>query len=666
MRRSRRRPVAAAMGHATSSSRRRFSRSPTPGAQAASEAGVRIGTLPGVTEEMLARVMSADMEGLRLKGRALADILTNGTEAHITCPQGSDLRLGLEGRKGISDAGELTEPGAFGNLPCGEAFIAPLRHRRGRRSSSPARSPVSARFHPVTWRSPAATSSTPPGRRGRSYRAADRAAGRHQRRRARDRHQREGDAHRRDPRGREDPRHGPRRVRRLGAGSAERSRSRSISTVVVLDPMCDRRRAVVAAGCSWPELRCSPFPTSPRAGTPIDAAPRGRLRLAAPQLLDRHSDPDHNRTVFTPGRRPGPLRDALVSGAAAALERIDMSRHQGLHPGVGALDVCPVVWLDRGGSRCGARRGRWRSPRRSASLGVPVFFYGALASAPERARARLFPPRRAGRAAGSGWSAVSWRPTAARICRTRRAGATLVTARPPLAAFNVELDTGDVDIARSVAAGLRESGGGLPGVRAIGLVASRRAAQVSTNIHDPLAVPLGAGGGARRGSWPRRSARGRLRPSWSGLCPRVGDPRPIPRDVPMRGFDPRPPCDRAAARRRPERLGPLDSRAMAQTKKRRRRKHRGTQGGRVDPQPPAGPPTHPRGGPGAGAREAANRPGLDSAADLAQRDDPRRDRGGVFVVCSLSDLQATRSGGASASAPSCSSSTSRRATTSIR
>ena len=76
--------------------------------------------------------------------------------------------------------------------------------------------------------------------------------------------------------------------------------------------------------------------------------------------------------------------------------------------------------------------------------------------------------------------------------RTRSAGATLVTARPPLAAFNVELDSGDVEVARAVAAGLRESGGGLPGVRAIGLPSSSGRGQVSTNVHDPAATPLGA------------------------------------------------------------------------------------------------------------------------------------------------------------------------------
>jgi leucyl aminopeptidase (aminopeptidase T) len=92
----------------------------------ASEAGARCATLPGVTEEMLARVMSADMEGLRRKGHAIAEALDAAAEAHVTSANGSDLRLDLSGRQAIPDAGELTETGAFGNLPCGEGFIAPL------------------------------------------------------------------------------------------------------------------------------------------------------------------------------------------------------------------------------------------------------------------------------------------------------------------------------------------------------------------------------------------------------------------------------------------------------------------------------------------------------------------------------------------------------------
>ncbi len=91
----------------------------------ASEAGARCATLPGVTEEMLARVMSADMEGLRRKGQAIAEALDAASEAHVTAANGTDLRLDLSGREAIPDAGELAGEGAFGNLPCGEGFIAP-------------------------------------------------------------------------------------------------------------------------------------------------------------------------------------------------------------------------------------------------------------------------------------------------------------------------------------------------------------------------------------------------------------------------------------------------------------------------------------------------------------------------------------------------------------
>jgi leucyl aminopeptidase (aminopeptidase T) len=93
---------------------------------AATDAGVRVATLPGATEEMLARVMSADIDGLRRKGKAVADRLTAGSEALITCPNGSELRLGLGDREGIPDTGDLTAPGAFGNLPPGEGFVAPI------------------------------------------------------------------------------------------------------------------------------------------------------------------------------------------------------------------------------------------------------------------------------------------------------------------------------------------------------------------------------------------------------------------------------------------------------------------------------------------------------------------------------------------------------------
>jgi leucyl aminopeptidase (aminopeptidase T) len=96
----------------------------------ACEAGARIGTLPHVTEDILGRVMLADMAELKRRGQAVAKVLTEADEVRITCPNGSDLRLSLAGRTAISDDGDLAAPGAFGNLPCGEGFISP-RHDAG-------------------------------------------------------------------------------------------------------------------------------------------------------------------------------------------------------------------------------------------------------------------------------------------------------------------------------------------------------------------------------------------------------------------------------------------------------------------------------------------------------------------------------------------------------
>jgi leucyl aminopeptidase (aminopeptidase T) len=91
----------------------------------ASEAGARGATMPHVTEDMLARLMAIDFDTLGARSRAVAELLDAGAEAHVTCPRGTDLRLDLTGRRAIADDGDLTAPGAFGNLPCGEGFIAP-------------------------------------------------------------------------------------------------------------------------------------------------------------------------------------------------------------------------------------------------------------------------------------------------------------------------------------------------------------------------------------------------------------------------------------------------------------------------------------------------------------------------------------------------------------
>lgn len=250
-------------------------------------------------------------------------------------------------------------------------------------------------------------------------------------------------------------------------------------------------------------------------------------------LLDRHSDADHDRTVFTLAGSPGPLVEALVAGAEEALETIDMSSYRGAHPAIGALDVCPLVWLEQG-DREAARAEAVAAATQIGGLGVPVFLYGELARDPGRAERAYF--RNGG--LSELWlrmEAGELRPDFGPDLPHRRGGATLVTARPPLAAFNVELDSGEVEVARAVAAGLRESGGGLPGVRAIGLVLSSGRGQVSTNVHDPLAVPLGAVVERIRELAAPLGARP-LEAELVGLVP-AGALVDYPADVPLRGFD---------------------------------------------------------------------------------------------------------------------------------
>jgi glutamate formiminotransferase len=269
---------------------------------------------------------------------------------------------------------------------------------------------------------------------------------------------------------------------------------------------------------------------------------RDAARIAALQsafsrgvsLLDRHADVDHDRSVFTLAAAGGPLREALLSGAEQAIESVDMSTYAGLHPAVGALDVCPLVWLDPA-DRAAARIEAVEVAEQIGGLGVPVFLYGELASRPEHVERAYF--RNGGlvelwlRMEGGGL-----RPNYGPATPHRTAGATLVTARPPLAAFNVELDSADLELARAVAAGLRESGGGLPGVRAIGLALAGGRTQVSTNVHDPFATPL-VEVVERVGALAAPLGARPLEAEIVGLVP-AASLEDYPADVPIRDFDP--------------------------------------------------------------------------------------------------------------------------------
>ena len=237
------------------------------------------------------------------------------------------------------------------------------------------------------------------------------------------------------------------------------------------------------------------------------------------RVLNRHFDVEHNRCVFTIAGEPTRLVDALVAGAREALNVIDLRSHQGLHPHVGALDVCPVVWQDEDRHEDAIKAAR-EAAEGIAGLGIPVFFYGELATSPERTERAYFrkggPPELA-RRMKSGELEADLGPSEPHPT----AGATLVTAREPLVAFNVELDTPDPDVARAVAAGLREAGGGLAGVRALGL--PREVGAVPGLPQRPRPDRRTSGQSDRRDQAARRRAR---RAAGRGRARRAGARRP--------------------------------------------------------------------------------------------------------------------------------------------
>ncbi|CAN5788696.1 glutamate formimidoyltransferase [soil metagenome] len=253
--------------------------------------------------------------------------------------------------------------------------------------------------------------------------------------------------------------------------------------------------------------------------------------FAPARLLDLHSDADHGRSVYTLAARQGELAEGLVAGAAAARAAIDLAAHEGLHPFVGALDVLPVVY------RAEAERGPacaevlTAAGRIGAELGLPVLLYGELATRPEhveRADLRRGGWRELARRLGAGELVPDFGPAWA----DPRAGVVLATARAPLIAFNVDLASDDLELARRIAAEIRESGGGLAGVRAIGLaLAARGRVQVSTNVHDHRATPLAEIVAAVRARAAVAEA------ELVGLAPEAAL-EGFPSDVALRGFSP--------------------------------------------------------------------------------------------------------------------------------
>jgi glutamate formiminotransferase/glutamate formiminotransferase/formiminotetrahydrofolate cyclodeaminase len=213
----------------------------------------------------------------------------------------------------------------------------------------------------------------------------------------------------------------------------------------------------------------------------------GQAFAAHAALLDTHSDPDHHRSVYTLAGEPGPLADSLLAGGARALDLVDLRLHDGVHPRVGAIDVVPLVALVPEAMEDAKATALAVAGRLGSELGLPVFLYGEVGEGRRPAFYRRGGVSELARRIADG----ELDPAVGPRVLDERAGAVLVGARRPLVAYNVELATDDPRVARDVAATVRESGGGLPGVQAIGFLLPRAGCvQVSMNVLDLERSPL--------------------------------------------------------------------------------------------------------------------------------------------------------------------------------
>ena len=204
-------------------------------------------------------------------------------------------------------------------------------------------------------------------------------------------------------------------------------------------------------------------------------------------LLDVHSDPDHHRSVFTVAGEDDDLVESLLAGIGTAVELVDLREHSGVHPRIGVADVVPLVPLEPAHIEAAAAAARALAHRIGSELGLPVFLYGEVGA--ER-RPAFF--RRGGldelvRRVSAGELVPNEGPHAI----DPRAGVALVGARHALVAYNLDLDTKDVSIAMAIAAAVRESSGGMPGLQALGLeLTGSGRLQVSMNVIDLDRAPV--------------------------------------------------------------------------------------------------------------------------------------------------------------------------------
>jgi glutamate formiminotransferase / 5-formyltetrahydrofolate cyclo-ligase len=237
-------------------------------------------------------------------------------------------------------------------------------------------------------------------------------------------------------------------------------------------------------------VECVPNFSEGRRPEVIDALAATVESVEGVQLLDRTSDVDHNRSVLTFAGPPAAVAEAAEGAVALAIERIDMTRHSGQHPRLGAVDVVPFVPIGETTMDECVELARDFGRRIAERHDLPVYLYARAATRPERellSKIRRPQFEGLGELIGQPEHAPDFGPS--RIHPT--AGATVVGARPFLIAYNINLETDDVELAKRIARRVRESSGGLPRVQALGLyLEDLRCAQVSMNLLDHTVTSL--------------------------------------------------------------------------------------------------------------------------------------------------------------------------------
>ena len=233
-----------------------------------------------------------------------------------------------------------------------------------------------------------------------------------------------------------------------------------------------------------PLIECVPNFSEGRNHDTIEAIVRPFREKKGCHLLDYRADEDHNRLVVSLVGQPGPIQEALLEASLVAVEKIDLEKHRGGHPRIGAVDVIPFVPLQNIDMIHCVELAHEFGRRFHEETGVPVYFYEDAALVPERRRLEVI---RKGQ-----YETLKREVTRPERCPDigepklhPSAGATVIGARKFLIAFNVNLGTADLNVAREIAKSVRSSSGGLCHVKGIGLALEDRGlTQVSMNIVD--------------------------------------------------------------------------------------------------------------------------------------------------------------------------------------